>query len=727
MIEQKIKLALLFVIWVCVGALLSQSQPNYVRTTVFGVGKDEAGDLKDLVSTVYSDGLGRQIQSKTIIDDNRELVTSTFYDASGRVQYVTNPFVDIHFPDRYLDVTFSDLNRSDSPLWLQYSNYGDNPQPYHEKDYYSDPLNRTRKLGAPGAEYSIESTNHSMFWYFGVNRNQTSVEGSEIQFENGFVSSELDIDVLNTLYSILLDEPFENATHHLAISRNPDGNYSQELKDVFGNVVAVWRSPTGNHSDAIIAEYEYDILGRETAEIAPKNRTGSGANQLIANTTYRYNTRGQVIEKSTPDGGIEEYTYYPAGKLKKVTTWYGDEPNRNKVREIVHYYDRLGRVERVALANSNDEHQDKLLYFYDNVNALDEVRRYARLPANIRNELKNLRGRAVARIAINRIGGVSYNVVELFGYNDQGLIDVKVKIIPGNPAPQILRFEYDIHGKLTRRIFTCGPDRIEKEFKYDRMGRLESIVHVDNDGRQLVSYTFNDLGQMDGKALGTVDGFTVGYEYNIRDWLTEITSELPDFFTQSISYEEQYSGNISSSSFNYAGGTVQYTQQYEYDRVNRLIRVNDFTEQNPDFTANFAGEYSYDAAGRFEFKEEGGNRLGRYEYFPNTSRLERTGDEVTYTYDHFGNMVIDRNKKMVIEYDWRNMPVRFMFFESIPGSEKIYWDERGTYTIVDNSYDSDNLIEYMKSVSSDDIAYALLSTVVMVYDADGNRVLKAEH
>ncbi len=697
-----------------------------MKTTVFGVGEDENGNSMDLVSTVYFDGLGREIQSKTFIDDDRELVRSTFYDGSGRVQYVTKPFVDIDFPGSYLDVNFSDLDRSGSPLWDQYIGFSDdggNPQPYQEKRFYSDPLNRVRKIGAPGQEYSIESEKHSMFWYFGVDRTQTDVPGTNIQLENGFVSSELDIDALNTLYDILLEEPFENATHHLVISRNPDGNYNQELKDVFDNVVAVWSSPTGNHSDAIIAEYEYDILGRVTAEIAPKNRTGSGSNQLIGNTTYEYNTRGQVIEKSTPDGGIEEYTYYPSGKLRRVMTWYGDEPNRNKVREIVYHYDRIERIERVVSVKSNGEHEDKLLYFYDNINALGEVRRYASLPANIRNELKNLRGRPVARVAINRIDGVLYNVVELFGYNDQGLVDVKVKIIPGNPSPQVLRFEYDIHGKVVKRIFTCGPDRIEKEFKYDRMGRLESIVHVDNDGQQLVNYTFNDLGQMESKLLGTVDGFTVGYEYNIRDWLTEISSESSGF-TQNISYTGQYSGNISRSSFDYAGGTAQYTQEYEYDRVNRLTKVNDDTEQPSDFSNDFAGEYSYDAAGRFEFKEEGGNRLGRYKYFPNTSRLERTGDEVTYTYDHFGNMVIDRSKKMVIEYDWRNMPVRFMFFENIPGSDMLYWDERGTYTIVDNSSDKNTLIEYMKSISTDNATYRLLSTVVMVYDADGNRVLK---
>ena len=702
-------------------AVWAQVQPNYVRTTVFNVD----GNNNHAVSISYTDGLGRPIQSAVKLDENRDLVTSTFYDNAGRAQYVTNPFVNSTNSGSFLNRNFADLNKENSPLWGQYSEFADengNPKAFSEIQYYNDPLSRVRKRGAPGKEYDIKSGNYSAMWYFGVGREDRtiSLDGEQMSFKNGFIHSGLNRNALDLLYAQLFTEPFEPVTHLLTVARNPDGNFTQELKDGLGNTVAVWSKP-GNHPDSvIIAEYEYDILGRVLVERAPKDRSGTEPEQLIADTRYIYNTLGQVIVKVTPDGSVEEFKYNPAGQLDTVTTWCSekDNENREKLREIEHYYDNLGRLTKIE-ANGKEVQRN----FYDNVEALNDLRKLVRLPANIRNELKNLRGRLVASIAINRIDGVEYYVADLFGYNNEGLIDIKVKIIPGSPAPQILRYVYDIHGKVTEETFTCGPDKVVREFNYDNMGRLKSVVHVDNNNRELVNYSYTDLGQMNEKTLGIQYAFPVEYQFNIRGWLTGISAvKAGTGFTQNISYEGLYTGNISSSEFSYSGNSslFEYTQQYEYDKVNRLRGVA--SNGNSDF----AGEFRYDAAGRFTFKEEGDSRLDQYEYFNNTSRLIKAKSEnIDYTYDNFGNMVIDRSKKMIIEYDWRDMPVRFLFFKDIPGTDKISFDERGTYSITDDSHNTQNLVEYMEALSkADSENYGLLSTVVMVYDTNGSRVLK---
>jgi hypothetical protein len=88
-----------------------------------------------------------------------------------------------------------------------------------------------------------------------------------------------------------------------------------------------------------------------------------------------------------------------------------------------------------------------------------------------------------------------------------------------------------------------------------------------------------------------------------------------------------------------------------------------------------------------------------------------------YIYDSFGNLIIDYTKKMVIEYDWRNMPVAYRFYSDIPAAG-ITRDASGTCT-------NTNLYAFMDGKVADNTVQ-LVSTVVMLYDADGNRIAKID-
>ncbi len=92
--------------------------------------------------------------------------------------------------------------------------------------------------------------------------------------------------------------------------------------------------------------------------------------------------------------------------------------------------------------------------------------------------------------------------------------------------------------------------------------------------------------------------------------------------------------------------------------------------------------------------------------------------------------MIDVNKKMVIQYDWRDMPVTFRFYNSIPAgessSQKIYPDSNGTYTINDGLYSGRNSLEEYCKWAEGEGTVQRLSTVYMVYDAAGSRVLKLD-
>jgi hypothetical protein len=142
-----------------------------------------------------------------------------------------------------------------------------------------------------------------------------------------------------------------------------------------------------------------------------------------------------------------------------------------------------------------------------------------------------------------------------------------------------------------------------------------------------------------------------------------------------------------------------------------------------DFNAN----YTYDNAGHITYKKEGTNEKTGYRYFTGNSRLKNTSgstSDADYIYDKHGNLVVDKNKKMVIEYDWRDMPIAFRFYSSIPTSIGV--SASGQYEFASSELLKDLYQHMVKKASTPTSGVTLLSQVTMCYDASGNRVLKME-
>ena len=97
------------------------------------------------------------------------------------------------------------------------------------------------------------------------------------------------------------------------------------------------------------------------------------------------------------------------------------------------------------------------------------------------------------------------------------------------------------------------------------------MVHKlgDRDAETLAEYTYGALGRQGTKKQGTN---TSTYSYNIRNWLTGISSGK---FTQSLTYNNgssgYYNGNISSMNWTADGTSHGYT--FTYDGVNRMLNA----------------------------------------------------------------------------------------------------------------------------------------------------------
>jgi hypothetical protein len=87
-----------------VAAVVLSVQPNVERDTLFNV--DGSGSR--VISTKYSDALGRAMQEKLRLSSTIDRVLCTFYDKVGRPYVMTKPFSDDEYPGKFLPGKISD-------------------------------------------------------------------------------------------------------------------------------------------------------------------------------------------------------------------------------------------------------------------------------------------------------------------------------------------------------------------------------------------------------------------------------------------------------------------------------------------------------------------------------------------------------------------------------------------------------------------------------------------
>lgn len=753
--------------------------PNYVETKTY---QDDGVESNALRSRTYSDGLGRTIQSQTNRNTPSTLSydsweTGTWYDDAGRQTKTSG------------NVAATTGFAYDPNLWAQGVAIADGFQSsmyFDSTAYYDDPLSRVREKGAPGTEFAISTTPgtaHTVrYWYFGTGQGQA---GGPID-ANGFLlptsfSHNGDGSVIRTSTITFLDNAAStspnlvtNPSYFLTVMLDENNVLTQQLKDIFGNTV--YTSSMKDNINTVVSSSQYDILGNQTQQTPPSN--GSGAVSLLP-TNYTYNTLGQLATKTIADyigpGNAqvtETYTYDNAGRLIET-----DRSAFGSVfKSLSTVYDNLGRI----ISQSPEEGPytgPALSYCYDGINSgnnysvisqeclseaglsPDEI---SEIITDLTND-GNARGKLTAAVYTNLIekitadGSLSFEqdyVMDFYTYDDEGRISYHYKIIPSLP-PQRFSYSYDLMGRTTSVMLASEDHNRTWYYAYDDDGRLSTISDNDPSIGTVVSYDYNDLGLLSGKHfLRENDGidpasYIVQNTYNIRNWLVEIDAGnggerfplLPNTYGEDIAYSSspqrlsgtgvnlipQYNGNISGAA-HYYGLTNPVLLRYQYDLLNRLTGTtasdgadgNGFlfnSQQGGSQVSQYAESFAYNDDGRFltKYIPVSGSQKN-YFYYPNSSRLQTTVTDgpSLYFYDYNGNLVYDANKKMVITYDWRNMPVKFSFYSTPLPDLSSY-----STTIANGTITQEQLLQACGNLTP-------VSEVVMLYDADGNRVSKIQ-
>ncbi len=217
----------------------------------------------------------------------------------------------------------------------------------------------------------------------------------------------------------------------------------------------------------------------------------------------------------------------------------------------------------------------------------------------------------------------------------------------------------------TRRHHASGivSATVRTEHTYDHRDRsLDTWKTLNTGTRTLIARNaYNDVGQLRTKQLhSTNNGGTfaesVGYAYNPRGWLREVSSPK---FRQTLNYEEgsdsgvvpYYNGNIAEQLWQHQGQSEQ-SYVYKYDKLNRLLSGTASSgDRSETLTYDPMGNISTlkrDASGptlTYGYTAAGGNRLQTI-----------TGGTNTYLYDGNGNMTRDARQNRTITYNALNLP-----------------------------------------------------------------------
>lgn len=297
-----------------------------------------------------------------------------------------------------------------------------------------------------------------------------------------------------------------------------------------------------------------------------------------------------------------------------------------------------------------------------------------------------------------------------------------------------------VHKKntLTEEIIT------QESFTYNRIGKLinHSYKINNNYSDRLGTYTYDKMGRLISKSVGEIylgSGLKsrplqkIDYKYNARGWLTDINdvddSSTDDIFAFRIGYNKienslfssKFDGNIYETRWKVKNEGDIRTYNYLYDNINRLTQAIS-TKGNllsPLYVGNYNEEISYDLNGNIKSLKRNGHLDESitpytidnltYIYKQNSNLLLNVDDssdkskgfidgniksntgQDDYEYNGNGNLTIDRNKKIQIDYNHLNLPSKIthsngiieFFYNSLGTKIKKITTIAGKTTITD--------------------------------------------
>ena len=274
---------------------------------------------------------------------------------------------------------------------------------------------------------------------------------------------------------------------------------------------------------------------------------------------------------------------------------------------------------------------------------------------------------------------VKGRVTKVVQNNLLGGYDVTNTVYAFTGQPATVTHSHTASGKSTRtEVYT---------YSYDHADRVSKVEHTLGGTKiTLADYTYDSFGRLSTKSLHGSAANKLTYAYNLRSWLTGITSTR---FTQNLYYNTgvgtaRYNGNISSMTWKSGNESTVRGYKFTYDGLDRMLNATYGETAGISTNANRFSENvtGYDKNGNIKGLQRYGQlssaaygMIDNLTLTLNGNQLNRVDDAVAastynggfefknganaadeYSYDANGNLTKDLNKGISgITYNFLNL------------------------------------------------------------------------
>jgi len=658
----------------------AQSTQNYVMS--------QARNTNNALMTTYQyyDGMGRPFEKVQVgvTSTNKNLIWLTDYDGLGRESKEWLPYEN---SSSYLS---GSTVRSSAV-----TSYSDQ-KPYLQNVYEASPLNRINEVKEQGQLWhshpkQIEYLHNTTSYPLSCKDYKVNISGTVSM--NGIYGA----DMLSV--KKMTDE---------------DGHITYEFRDKKDRLILQrCMLSTDNSADTY---YAYDYRGNLCYVLQPEYQNNADLNLFAFQ--YKYDSRHNVIEKKLPGADPIKYAYDKANRL----IFSQDGVQRQQYCLTFMLYDIHGRLvlkgssTSVTLPNvsSTFVYANKgtsggigtsgyttnlslvsptveQAHYYDDytfkVNALgfgnssftagtvsakglETGTRIATLQSNPSNYYSvihyDIKGRNTKTVSTNQLNGTE-TVTTTYGYTD---------------LPQTVTHVHTASGLSTQtEVMT---------YTYDQADRELTVTHKLNNNATvtLKNNSYDKYGRL--QTCNLMNSETVTYGYNIRSWLTNISSTN---FTESLLYfgtpNQCFNGNISRIIWKQNSASTTRGYDFTYDPLNRLTSAVYGESTNLQSNVNrYTTSYTYDKNGNFLTITRNGLKDGSVYGLIDDLTFTYDGNQVTkiedaaidptyngafnfndgasqtdeYVYDKNGNLTKDLNKNILsVQYNSLNLPSRINY------------------------------------------------------------------
>lgn len=649
---------------------LDKSYDYKLYTEIGSGGENYISKLEYLTSNdsrehrVYVNGLGlpcQEIEADGYCDEQAR-ITIHKYDAALRESKTYLPY----------GLSNNYMQRRPNYLKEQQTFYGSNFA-YMENEYESSPLGR--RIGEIKAGDDIREAKV---------KKQTKYRGNK--------SAEV-LQLTSTYAGIILVKGYyADSTLFCTHLIDEDENEQLEYKDLIGNTVL--KRQVLKNSDNTVTNvdtyYVYDdytnlryVLPPDiSAELNVNNSYGDASDIAKLSYYYEYDGYGREVKSHIPGCEEEVKSYDKRGMM--VSSQGPREREEGVRREFV--YDGLRRLsEEKVIGQSDTLLMHKL--FYDT--PMDEAIPFMQIDSQGTSEeklLQNLTGLLSGEwVAINKdtYYFAKPQYVKRSYYYDN--LNQLAQIAEQDYLRGVSRYSYsyDYRGNVTNEaeehIMNSFSMRKITEKYYYRNGllRAEGGYLPDNNIGLGLSYEYDCLENPVKQNYEYRGAYTAYYEqtnaYNLRCERLRIQNQ---FFEQYIDYG--FGGKINEICYLHGGN--EYSYQYSYDSLGRLLNAN-----SPSLNIPTERHFEYDIAGRIKYLERCDvNKTDTLRYQYSKGKLQTFNNSHYFRYNAAGDMTYNGRTGCSIVYGLTGLPSNIETDDNIVYYDYLWTGEK-IATIVYNT------------------------------------------